>query len=155
MPIPPLDERGLLPPGCHPATAADIVAAFCTNAHREQLWLSVAGFLPLLAVAAPLPSPRPPLVLGGSFFSDKPDPADIEATLILPQTTPGADCWLWLLAYQTNHDAWKQSHGVDFYPTLPGSNDFAAFFGYVGPKTAEAKGLAARDLRGTLRLDPW
>lgn len=157
MAIPALDERGLLPEGRHTATLEEIQATFCVNAHREQLWQHlIHGFLPLLTpLTADIPPPPPTIVLGGSFFSDKEAPDDIEATLVFHPSTAGRLCWKWYLIWQQNHAEWKETYRVDFYPSLPGAHDFSAFFGYVGPKTAEAKGLHERDKRGTLALDSW
>ncbi len=155
MAIPPLDDRGLLPPGEHECLLEDVPKHFCTNVHREILWNSLChDFIPVLHVQTKNADDTR-MVLGGSFFSDKPHPADIEATLIFPETTPPEECWRSLVTWKQNHMTWKEQFKVDYYPTLPGDNDFALFFRYVGPKTAEAKGLHEKDLRGTLALQSW
>jgi hypothetical protein len=96
-----------------------------------------------------------PMVLGGSFFSDKELPGDIEATLVFPEDTPDELCWRFFTMWGSKRDAWKEQFRIDYYPTLPGGNDFTLWFSYLGPKTAEAKGLNAKDLRGTLELETW
>lgn len=154
--IPPLDERGLLPPGQHVAHLEDIPRQFCTNVYRWRLWDDVlAGLGVLCEQVHAQPCPPPVLVLGGSFFSDKPQPQDIEATLVFDAATPGAVCWWWILQQTQLQPTLKGRCRLDFYPTLPGHNDFVAFFQYVGPKTAEAKGLGDKDVRGVLQVLTW
>lgn len=54
------------------------------------------------------------------------------------------------------HDRIGRTYGVDFYITLvEGGSDFSLFFRYVGEKTAQAKNLHTRDLRGTVRVTEW
>jgi hypothetical protein len=154
--IPPLDERGLLPPGQHHCRLADIPSRFCDTDYRETLWTAFhTGFLPELHAAIRGDAETAAMVLGGSFFSDKPIPVDIEATLVFPDATPGERCWHYFCLWKRRHMTWKKEYRIDFYPTLPGGNDFARFFSYIGPKTAEAKGLHENDLRGTLVLETW
>ncbi len=94
------------------------------------------------------------LVLGGSFFSDKLFPGDVEATLVYPLHLPPNRCWAILIAWQRIKDDLKRQ-GLDFYPTLPGANDFSAFFQYVGTKSAADKGLAVKDPRGVIEVRDW
>ena len=156
--IPPLDGHGLLPVGLHDADLEAVPAQFCTNAHRWRLWgLVMEGLDILCDLVRQHPESAPPaLILGGSFFSDKPLPADIEATLVFPPGTPDTLCWFWTMQFGRLHAMLEKDHGLDFYPTLPGhGNDFALFFQYVGPKTAQEKGLHEKDPRGALRIAPW
>ncbi len=155
MAIPPLDERGLLPAGEHGCRLDEVPPRFCVNDHRTALWGSLCNqFIPALR-ANDLGPEDARMVVGGSFFSDKPQPADIEATLVFPDDTPDAECWKSIVLWKHNHTRWKDAFRIDYYPTLPGNNNFALYFGYVGPKTAEAKGLNEKDLRGTLALETW
>jgi hypothetical protein len=154
--IPPLDARGLLPPGIHRAPLDDVPARFCTNAHRWMLWdAALEGIGQLCEQVERHPGPRPTLTLAGSFFSDKPLPADIEATMTCPDGTPPAVCWAWALYAMGEHQRLKREHKLDFYPSLPGQNDFRAFFQYVGPKTAADKGIQEKDLRGVIEVLRW
>lgn len=156
MAIPPLDARGLLPPGIYPVELEKVPPAFCTNAHRWALWDDVlAGLDMLCPLVQQHQGVDPQLIVGGSFFSDKILPADIEATLVFPPGTPGDLCWFWVVQFGALHAKLKTDHRLDFYPSLPGENDFSRFFQYVGPKTAAAKGLTATDPRGALRLLQW
>lgn len=156
MPIPPLDSRGLLPEGVHRASLEDVPVQFCCNPYRWHLWDDVLrGLDTLCALAHDPPLPALSLVLGGSFFSDKPDPADIEVTLVLPAGTPAEVCWLWTLRQVRLHPTLKTENRMDYYVTLPGHNDFARFFQYVGPKTAAVKRLLPMDLRGVVEVTHW
>lgn len=156
--IPPLDARGLLPAGEHVTELEAIPPRFCINGHRWKLWDgALEGLTILCAQLQSLQTPRTALVLGGSFFSDKALPDDIEATLVFPPWTPSALCWEWAKLQPKLHLHLKSTYKLDFYPSLPGAghNDFSNFFQYVGPKTAEAKNLLEKDRRGVLRVLRW
>lgn len=154
--IPPLDVRGLLPPGCHPSPLEHIPPIFCTNDHRWHLWDSaLAGLDVLCDTVKQQPAPAPTLILGGSFFSDKALPNDIEATLLFPKETLPETCWFWAGQFTKIHAILKQVHRLDFYPSLPGQNDFCLYFQYVGPKTAAIKGLGEKALRGVIEVLNW
>ncbi|MCX7825642.1 MAG: hypothetical protein N2689_08785, partial [Verrucomicrobiae bacterium] len=75
--IPPLDHRGLLPAGIYPATLSEIIA-FADGETRQRLADGLGRFIAreLLPWASGLT-----LDVGGSYFSDKSQPEDIEATL--------------------------------------------------------------------------
>jgi hypothetical protein len=154
--IPPLDDRGLLPPGRHVVHLDDIPRRFCTNGHRWQLWDdALAGLDVVCAQLHRQPCPAPALVLGGSFFSDKPQPQDIEATLVFDSATPVSVCWWWVLQQTQLQPTLQKVHRLDFYPTLPGVNDFSLFFQYVGPKTAAVKQIGEKDYRGVIQVLTW
>jgi len=152
MPLPPLDNRGLLPAGIHETNWASIEYAFLNNVHRQELFAKAMCFFhgELSDAGAGLQ-----LILGGSFFSDKSLPEDIEATIYAPFSESYRK-----LAQLSNIDAHnriKQTYGVDFYVSWDagGSNDFRLFFQYVGPKTAHQKGLNEHDLRGIVKVIEW
>lgn len=148
--IPPFDARGLLPPGIHQATLADI-AALADNPRRAWLAGNLRRF-----IEAELTPWAAGLILdaGGSYFSDKPEPDDIEATLRVPIDRVASLAER--LAAVGDKEAYlriKRDYRLDFYVTIEGlGNDFSAFFQYVGPKTAAVKHLKPRDLRGIVRL---
>ena len=152
MPIPPLNEHGLLPAGIHAASWRDIEAVFLTNTHRERLYWNARQFFER---DAPSIAGDLGLYLGGSFFSDKEIPADIEATMRAPVTHEYAS--VLALGSEREHNRIKAEYGVDFYISvqLPGHNDFVCFFQYVGPKTAASKGLNERDRRGVIEVVQW
>lgn len=155
--IPPLNEHGLLPPGVHDADLDEVPRLFCVNQHRWRLWDNALQGIDLvcdLVQKQPI-TLLPTLILAGSFFSDKALPGDIEATLTLPANAPPEACWYWAVQHRLFHAMLKAQHDLDFYPSFPGGNDFSLFFQYVGPKTAQTKGLCAKDLRGVLRMCSW
>lgn len=154
MPIPAMDERGLLPGGYHSADFREIEQRFVYGPYRENLYRQVRTFVDqeLRGVAAGLR-----LVLGGSYFSDKEEPADIECTVYLPPEQIAARLELVQLQGGIQHDRIKRTYRADFYISIEmeGFNDFGAFFQYVGPKTAHTKGLDEKDARGVIEVVAW
>lgn len=154
MPLPPLDQRGLLPGGIHSGSLREIEDRFLFNQHRHDLYTQVRRFIDgeLRTRASGLQ-----LILGGSFFSDKEHPADIEATIYLPSPMVIAYTPLMSLSSQREHDRIELSYRADFYVSLmvAGCNDLGMFFQYVGPKTAHEKGLNEKDARGVIEVEAW
>ncbi len=154
MPIPPLDNRGLLPEGIYNANFAEIMQIFCFNHHRDMLWQQVMNGVLIEKIPVSLDYP---LFLAGSFLSDKPNPGDIEMTvqinatnLVFPDTPH-----LFALCAEDERHRLKKGYRLDFYPYYAQmGNDFSLFFQYVGDKTATLKGLAAQDKRGIVRVTP-
>jgi len=156
--IPPLDDRGFLPPGVHDCELNEAGQWCGVDALRRGIWEGLEAVLPHLREPfVRLGLNAPPLVLGGSYYSDKPNPADIEITVVLPNDWPGDALAPYVALYYDRHTPWKEDHKVDYYPTLPGADqsDFRAYFQYVGMKSATAKGLSPRDLRGVLQVMTW
>lgn len=152
-PIPPLDHRGLLPPGRYKATFAEIQNAFCIDAYRTNLWLKFESFISFLKQE--VPDVNYPLALSGSFFTDKIKPNDIDCAILIPNDAPPPTAWALLLFVNKHRDAIKLKFKVDFFISAPGGNDFQALWEYVGPKTAEAKKLHEKDKRGILVIEKW
>lgn len=154
MSLPPVDERGLLPPGKHDATWVEIEALFLFNQHRNTLYGELRRFV--AEVLSPLPGAEAvDLLVGGSFLSDKEKPNDIEATIYVPWQERMKD--FAALATLSEHDRIMRNYGIDFYVSflVDGYNDFGLFFQYVGTKTAAAKGLHEKDQRGVIRIMQW
>lgn len=151
-----LDERGLLAPGIHVATWADIQHSFCSNTRRELLFASIKNFVLTELVVVPADFK---MVVGGSFFSDKDNPADMEMTIYVEvtPTTLQTCAPVFQLGGEAFHHYAKSQYEVDFYLSMmmPGCNDFGLFFQYVGPKTAAAKQLHPKDARGVIEVVPW
>ncbi len=147
MPIPQLQQNGLLPTGVHDCSFDEIRATFTWNQHRQQLFDNFLTF-----VGAELRPRFPdPLYVDGSFITDKMTPDDTDVVLDLTNA-PDARKWQGL-QFMNNHQARiKILYGVHFWVNLPGQNDFSAFFQYVGVKTARAKGLDPRQTKGILRI---
>jgi hypothetical protein len=153
MPIPPLDHRGLLPEGIYEASRHEIERCFCISAYRQKLFDDLIRFLD-----KEIRTTETGVYLGGSFFSDKPMPNDIEATIALnaQQLCDQALQHIVKLGQSAEHERIKKIFRIDFYLSIEweGYNDFRKFFQYVGEKTANAKGLNARDKRGIIKLLP-
>lgn len=92
-----------------------------------------------------------PIYIDGSFVTDKVHPNDIDVVLDLT-AADDATKWRGLSFWSAERMRIKSQYNVDFWPNLPGENDFCAFFQYVGVKTAKYKGLGSRERKGILRL---
>lgn len=153
---PPLDERGLLPPGCHGCQDwAQFAAQFAFNAHRERLLGLAMAFVRdrLTPLATGLR-----LIIAGSYLSDKEQPGDIEMVVTIPLADiPNRIVLIDLFRTEGAKGPIWQDSKVDFYIHLEGlgGNNIALFFEYVGEKTAAAKGIDAKDRRGTLEIASW
>lgn len=155
--IPPLDDRGLLPPGVHEASGWDEVKTrFANNARRIQLLNNLMQFTAdhLIGAAEGLD-----LYLSGSFLSDKLYPGDIDCAVTVRQDKAGQRPELLALGALGNKGPFFETLEVEFYLTLQSDEfpvyDLVAFFQYVGEKTAVAKGLDARAPRGIVKVMSW
>ena len=147
MPIPQLQDNGLLPSGVHDCSFDDIESLFTWNQHRKQLFDHF-----LIFVKAELRPKFPdPIFFDGSFVTDKHSPEDTDVVLDLTRA-PDARKWQGLQFMQDHQVRIKTLYGVHFWVNLPGENDLAAFFQYVGIKTARAKGIHPRQTKGILRI---
>jgi predicted nucleotidyltransferase len=83
MPLPPLDERGDLPPGVHPATLAEILERFgdATPERRE-----VTARLLRIRERVRTMGGVQRFIIFGSYVSDKPAPNDIDIILVMSDT---------------------------------------------------------------------
>ena len=153
--IPPFDERGLLPPGQHEcANIAELGSHFATNARRTILQDKFAEFI---NVELALVAPGLELYVGGSYLSDKPYPGDIDCTVCISLKNIPAYADLIRLAGDGGKNRIFKTYGVEFYLTISdmGRNDFRLFFSYAGEKTAQAKNIDAKDLRGIVKVIQW
>lgn len=147
MPIPQFDENGLLPNGVHDCTVNDIQVALTWNQHRLSLFQQFSDFLenelrPLF---------DSPVYFDGSFVTNKDEPDDTDIVLDLSNVSD-AEKWIGIQFMMSNQSRLKDEYRVHFWVNLPGGNDFAAFFQYVGVKTAKLKGLDPFHQKGILRL---
>jgi hypothetical protein len=78
--IPALNDNGLLPPGIHRATMADLEATFGYNAQRRKL---LGNFQKMLADAEASGLPVKKIFVAGSFTSSKLRPGDFDVILVL------------------------------------------------------------------------
>jgi len=78
MPIPPLQANGVLPPGEHHATVAEIVLAFpATTVERQELNQALQDIQRALTTLKAL-APDVIVYLDGSYVTSKPAPNDID-----------------------------------------------------------------------------
>jgi hypothetical protein len=147
MTIPQLQPNGLLPTGVHECSFADIGAQFAWNDHRSTLFSCFRRF-----VDAELRPQFPyPIFFDGSFVTDKELPDDTDVVLDLSLATDEHK-WNALMFMQAHQKRIMDDYRVHFWVNFPGANDFAAFFQYIGVKTASAKGLSPFHLKGILKV---
>lgn len=150
MGIPNFDTDGLLPSGRHQCTLAEASNRFAFNDVRVRLWRNLGSALSRMEEAGL----SGVLYLDGSFVTDKSVPGDIEVAFDV-RAESDRQQGLALLFYHNNHDLLKSELMVDWYPVLPGNNDFVRFFEYVGDKTAIQKNISPKKLKGILKVTSW
>jgi hypothetical protein len=147
MPIPNFDLHGLLPQGIHDCTVSEIEERLTWNLLRTQLLSKFKDFLSNEIQ----PRFTDPVFFDGSYVTNKEYPQDIDVVLDLRQSSRAQQ--LDGLIYMQESQAYlMDQYSVHFWINLAGSNDFSAFFQYVGVKTAKLKGLGPSHLKGILRL---
>jgi hypothetical protein len=149
------DKRGLLAPGCHVCKGwTAFHRSFAFNSHRERQLERLQDFVrsELAPVARGLE-----LVIGGSYLTDKPAPADIDCTIAMPASAAAKRIGLMLLAADGDKARIYRQYGVEFYLSIiqRGCNDLRAYYQYVGEKAALVRGLSPKDLRGTVKVEKW
>jgi hypothetical protein len=119
--IPPFEEAsGLLPPGDHEATLAEIQDRFCWNYRRREFYRGLEH------VAGELISHRVEKIwVDGSFVTKKERPGDVDVAYEVPE---GADIndWGWL-APRRRRDLKKVQH-VDLLPDWPNQPQMNRWF---------------------------
>ena len=147
MPIPDLDEHGLLPAGIHDCSLEEMNAKFAWNDHRERLMGSFVRFLKS-EICNVFDCP---VCADGSFVTDKERPNDIDVVLELLEAED-AQKWQGFMLMVEHQDRIRHEYGVDFWAKVSHGNDFSAFFQYAGLKTAKFKGLDPTHPKGILRI---
>lgn len=150
MSIPDFNDDGLLPSGRHQCTLDEAKDRFAHNDARIIIWENLGIALAEMASAGLTGT----LFLDGSYVTDKAIPGDIEVVLDVRGETDVKQ-GLALLFYHSHHHRLDSTNKVDWYPALPGNNDFVSFFEYIGDKTAAKKKLQAKDLKGILKVTSW
>lgn len=149
MAIPHFNADGLLPPGVHECTLAEAKDRFAFNDTREAIWENLLVALQEMRTATLTGIVH----LDGSYVTDKAIPEDVDLILDV-RNEPLPQQGLAILFFHMKHNLLKQNN-VDWWPTLPAQNDFVTFFQYLGEKTAAAKQLQPKDLKGILRVTSW
>lgn len=153
MSIPTFTSYGLLPPGIHDATLAEINTAFgASNPRREDLFGKLDQFVHTSKRFALFTA----LYVDGSFVTDKALPGDIDAVLELPRAALPR-----LLAHPDrltllDTAAVKATYEVHLFfqpeaPPDPNPN-MANFFQHLRPEEALVRRLPADTMRGILRV---
>jgi hypothetical protein len=146
MPIPQLTDTGLLPPGVHSCDLLEARTMFAWNERRAALFTGLETFL----AKEIYPLYPDPIVLDGSYVTDKVLPSDTDVVL---DCTAAPDDRKWrALQLMKRRNDFKAIYSVDFWINLPDTNDFVAFFQYTGVKTAKLKGLHPSTAKGILRV---
>ena len=146
-----MTDSGLLPPGMHGCTLDEAQLFLGWNSHRRALWQGLIGALQeLKALGFSFP-----IVIDGSYVTDKEIPGDVELTLDLKKASDPQKENDIMIFYIRQHVRIKRDYRVDFYPSLPGNSDFTLFFQYVGDTTAAAKQMRSTDKKGVLRIEQW
>ena len=149
MPIPSLDNHGLLPSGVYDCTLQEIGDVFATNKHRGRLFDNLLSCL--------RNEIRPifdsPIYINGSFVTDKEHPEDIDIAVELDGVSDNKK-WEALIYMHTHQDRLLTVYQIHFWINFasPEANDFSKYFQYIRAKTARLKGLNPKHLKGILRI---
>ncbi len=149
--IPQFDQHGLLPPGVHNCTLAEIENRLCFTDRRALLFQNLTRFVE--AEWAPLDSGCP-LLIDGSFARNKPHPDDIDVVMDLADARH-ANGAMGAMAIWLRHEEIKKAYNLDVWPRHPTfPKDLGAFFQYLGEKAAAELRLPVRHPKGILRIQP-
>lgn len=148
--IPDHDEHGLLPPGVHDASHAEIEERFCWTPRRILL---LSGLRRLMDEWWAPQDLEGRVLVDGSFVRQKPEPDDIDAVFDLHPKTPIEQAAVFMLRCEMERATLKKHYHVDVWPRHPAlPHDLAAFFQYVGDKAAAELQLSRTHPKGILRI---
>ena len=149
MPIPALNQNGLLPRGVHDCTLAEMSNFFAANAHRRQLFQNLV----ICLEREIRPLFLHPIFVDGSFVTDKDEPEDIDIVLDLKETSDEQKL-RGLMFMKEKQRRFLHEYHLHFWINFdtPESSDISVFFQYIGIKTARTKGLDPRHMKGILRI---
>ena len=148
MPIPALDEHGLLPAGVHECSVQEIADRFGWNPHRQDLLRRLSNCLER-EIRSRFSEP---VYVNGSFVTDKEVPEDVDVVLDMTRAIRKGrlSALNFMVAEQSRL---RRDYSVDFWINLPSENDFSDLFQYLGVKIARHKGLDPSHRKGILRLE--
>ena len=148
MPIPALNEYGLLPSGVHICAVDEVRGSFCENQARQDVWFAFERFLTWIET---MPGPVS-ILIDGSFVTDKAMPSDVDVVVDITSCSRD-DQDVWIVAFHREHAQIKMEYRTDFYPLIVGQgSDFTAFFQYIRIEEALTRGAPDDTRKGILRL---
>lgn len=151
MPIPVLQPSGILPPGEHLATLAEVRASFGTSsARRADLFGKLNAFVADVTALNAFDY----VLVDGSFVTDKPAPGDIDAVLKLKTTTPAVIAAICSPAgaLVIDQHTVKAKYEVHLFIDPPGPSAWSSFFQLMRPAEAISRGLDPATQRGILKV---
>lgn len=151
--IPEFNEHGLLPPGIHDCTLAEVGARFCWTTHRQAQFDHLQQFLAVELVS--LPSVFR-LYVDGSFVRNKPLPGDVDVVIELDGSISEPEAAVLILRLQvTERQRFKDVYNLDVWLKHPAlKSDLVAFFQYAGDKAAAELHIPCHHHKGILRISP-
>ncbi|MFU8886790.1 MAG: DUF6932 family protein [Cyanobacteriota bacterium] len=149
MPIPAFDRFGLLPGGIHECTIKEVEVDLAWNDERRRLTALLQEFIAV--ELTPRFTTVPPVVLDGSYVSQKASPNNINLVLELSDL-PDTDQWEGQMLFQRTADLFRL-YQIEMLPGLKGlKHDFVDLLQTLRPQTAFEKGLHHGHRKGVLRL---
>ena len=149
MPIPAFDRFGLLPGGIHECTLKEVEVDLAWNDERRRLTALLQEFIAV--ELTPRFTTVPPVVLDGSYVSQKASPSNINLVLELSDL-PDTDQWEGQMLFQRTADLFR-FYQIEMLPGLKGlKQDFVDLLQNLRPQTALEKGLYHGHRKGVLRL---
>ena len=149
MPIPAFDRFGLLPGGIHECTLKEVEVDLAWNDERRRLTALLQEFIAV--ELTPRFTTVPPVVLDGSYVSQKVSPSNINLVLELSDL-PDTDQWEGQMLFQRTADLFRL-YQIEMLPGLKGlKQDFVDLLQTLRPQTAFEKGLHHGHRKGVLRL---
>ena len=146
--IPEFDEHGHLPEGVHDCTLPEIGERFGWNDHRQKL---VDGLIACVQNEI-RPDFQQPVLVDGSFVTDKPEPGDVDIALDFQDASDEVK-WQGFLFFSNEKTRIDKKYGVDLWVRIPNlTKDFSTFFQYLGEKRGRQTKLDTKRLKGILKV---
>ena len=149
MPIPTFDRFGLLPGGVHECTIEEVEVNLAWNDERRRLTALLQEFIAV--ELTPRVTVVPPVVLDGSYVSQKASPSNINLVLELSHLSD-EEQWEGQVLFQRTADLFRL-YQIEMLPGLKSlKQDFVDLLQTLRPQTAFEKGLHHGHRKGVLRL---
>jgi hypothetical protein len=147
MPIPDLDERGVLPPGVYECTLDEIQERFGSFQGTDQ---RVRLHAALVRYAAEARSTRiiRALIVDGSFITSKPDPEDIDLVVVLGEAVPKTELTPFVYNALSKRRI-KAKYPFDVFVVPDGDEEYQTyvdFFAQIKHQPGAVKGLLRVEL---------